>query len=245
MESLKTRIQRLNGHIKEREGRGQPLSAEDLKKINDQKEADTKAHAESHKFVQNVRAQLDRAASANRNAQGQPNAQHGRSQSGSMPGQNAAVSAPNNPMHAMAASVNAAMDAAKNQQMGGANNRAQGHPGQPQMTATPVTPSTTTAAAPQQPQQAKPAQQSHAAPTPQQPQVKIEPGTQQQPPQAPQQPPPVNTALAAASASHMPSAGTPTQNSARVQTPKSGTQPQAQAQAQLQPQPQPQQQQPR
>src|SRR5262249_47376748 len=86
MEQLKTRIQRLDRHVKEKEERGQPLSPEDLKKITEQKEADTRNHAESHKFVQSVRNQLNQGG--NRNAQGQGNAQQGRPQSGSAPGQN-------------------------------------------------------------------------------------------------------------------------------------------------------------
>lgn len=215
MEQVKTRIQRLDKHIKDKEEMGQPLSAIDLKKINEQKENDTRIHAEAQKFVQNVRIQFPQANNASRNGQGPNSNQQMRSQPGPMPGQNPAATASNNSMHVATAttSVNAAFDAAKSQQIAAAN-RPQGPTGQPQMSAAPAAPNT--------PATTNAQQQSHPAPAPQ-PQVKIEPGTQQQP-----HPPLVNTALAAASASHMPSAGTPTQASARVQTPQSATQPQPQ-----------------
>ncbi|RYP77663.1 hypothetical protein DL771_001031 [Monosporascus sp. 5C6A] len=220
MEQARTRIHRVEKHVKEREEKGQPFPPEDLRRILEQKEHDTRLHADANKVINSIRAQLGQGANAGRNGQGPSNAQPPRSQPGSMPPQNAAAAASTNSMQAMTASVNAAMDAAKNQQIAAAN-RAQGPATQPQLpqtSAAPATPSTTAAQ-----------QQSHPATAPQ-PQVKIEPGTQQQ-----QHPPPVNTALAAASTAHMPSAGTPTPASARVQTPQSATQPQPQLQQQAVP----------
>ncbi|RYP92600.1 hypothetical protein DL770_001242 [Monosporascus sp. CRB-9-2] len=219
MEQARTRIHRVEKHVKEREEKGQPFPPEDLRRILEQKDHDTRLHADANKVITSIRAQLGQGANAGRNGQGPSNAQPPRSQPGSMPAQNAAAAASTNSMQAMTASVNAAMDAAKNQQIAAAN-RAQGPAAQPQLPQTPAAPAAPSTTAAQQ--------QSHPATAPQ-PQVKIEPGTQQQ-----QHPPPVNTALAAASTAHMPSAGTPTPASARVQTPQSATQPQ--------PQPQPQQQ---
>ncbi|RYO83474.1 hypothetical protein DL762_006117 [Monosporascus cannonballus] len=220
MEQARTRIHRVEKHVKEREEKGQPFPPEDLRRILEQKEHDTRLHADANKVINNIRTQLGQGANAGRNGQGPSNAQPPRSQPGSVPPQNAAAAAAStNSMQAMTASVNAAMDAAKNQQIAAAN-RAQGAAAQqlPQAPATPATPSTTAAQ-----------QQPHPATAPQ-PQVKIEPGTQQQ--QQQQHPPPVNTAPAAASTAHMPSAGTPTTASARVQTPQSATQPQPQPQQQ-------------
>ncbi|KAH9993461.1 hypothetical protein F4779DRAFT_608714 [Xylariaceae sp. FL0662B] len=204
MENLKPRITRLDAIIREREQKGQAQSDE-TKKFIEQKNQDAKLYQEADKFVKSVRAQMQ-AASQNGGAQGQNMTQPGRSQS--VQNQNAGAAASSHPMQAATASVNAAMDAAKNQQLAAAN-RASGPAGQVQ-SQTPATPATPSTSAPQQP--------SHlSAPAPQA-QVKIEPGAHTQ------HPPPVNTALAATASAHMPSAGTPTQASARVQTPQSTTQ---------------------
>ncbi|EMR62585.1 putative transcription initiation factor tfiid subunit 12 protein [Eutypa lata UCREL1] len=105
MEQVKTRIQRLDKHIKDKEEMGQPLSAIDLKKINEQKENDTRIHAEAQKFVQNVRIQFPQANNASRNGQGPNSNQQMRSQPGPMPGQNPAATASNNSMHVATATT--------------------------------------------------------------------------------------------------------------------------------------------
>ncbi|KAI0886947.1 uncharacterized protein GGS22DRAFT_159026 [Annulohypoxylon maeteangense] len=232
METIKNRSQKLDAMIKERQDKGQ-LSAEDVKKFQEQKQQEQKSYSEAQRFVENVRQQMK--------VQGQQNAQQARSQ----PMQQQNVSAPttSHPMQAATASVNAAMDAAKNQQLAAARpsvtatqpqqqqpsqqpqvqtqvqpqvqqqqQQQQQHPG------TPVTPATPAMSAQQQQQQHQ-SQQSHSVATPSQPQIKTEPTNNMS------RPPPVNTAIAAAASSaSMPSAGTPTQASARVQTPQSAGQ---------------------
>ncbi|KAK4124313.1 hypothetical protein N657DRAFT_617398 [Parathielavia appendiculata] len=137
-------------------------------------------------------------------------------------GNGAPVAASTSPMQSSTAAVNAAIEAAKKQSMAasrvpGVVNALPAQPGpspqsQVQAPATPAQaqPSSVAQAPPAQPvQQTQPAQQL------QQPPIKIEPGTQPLPA-------PLNTAIAAA-AGGIPSAGTPTQNSARLQTPQSAT----------------------
>jgi transcription initiation factor TFIID subunit 12 len=149
-----------------------------------------------------------------------------------------ALASPANPMHSSAAAVNAAFEAARKQQLAagripGAVNALsaqqvpttslpQAQPVQAQISATqaPAQPSPVTqvsaqqqsvgGAQPQVQPTQKPIQQQPAAP------VKLEPTM-------PSVPTPINTAIAAAAAAGVPSAGTPTQNSARIQTPHSAT----------------------
>ncbi|KAL7619881.1 Transcription initiation factor TFIID subunit 12 [Parahypoxylon ruwenzoriense] len=224
MENIKSRTTRLDALLKDRQEKGQHLPPEEQKKVQDQKMQDQRIYQEAERFIKGVRSQMQ-AAGQNGGAQG-PNAQQSRSQP--MQPQNLGSTASSHPMQAATASVNAAMDAAKNQQLA-ATNRPTGPAGQPQPQpqpqvqhpGTPATPATPSIGAPQQQHhQQQPQQQppTHPTPTPQ-PQVKNEPGTNIQ------HPPPVNTALAAAASAHIPtSAGTPTQPSARVQTPQSAGQ---------------------
>ncbi|KAI1503995.1 transcription initiation factor TFIID subunit A-domain-containing protein [Biscogniauxia marginata] len=216
METIKGRLGRLDAMMKERMEKNPP-TAEEMRKFQEQKLPDTKLYTEGEKFARYVRGLMQAAqqaaqqASQNAGAQGQGNGQQ-QVRPQTMQTQNTGATASSHPMQAMTASVNAAMDAAKNQQLAAANRA--GSAGQPQLPQTPATPATPVAtSAPQQP--------SHPAPAPQpqpQPQVKVEPGNHLQ------HPPPVNTTLAAASTANIPSAGTPTQASARVQTPQSSTQ---------------------
>lgn len=225
MESIKTRTAKWDAAVKERAEKGQPLSAEEMKKYQAQRAGDTKMYADAQKYVNGVQAQI-KNAQAQPNSAGQ-NAQQGRAQP--MQNQNVTSAASSNPMQAATASVNAAMDAAKSQQLGArATPAGQAQPqpqqqpqSQPQHPGTPATPVTPAANIQQQHQQQHQPQQiqapaAHAIPTPiPQPQIKSEPTNSMA------HPPPVNTALAAASA-HLSSAGTPTQ--ARVQTPQSASQ---------------------
>ncbi|KAK3376753.1 transcription initiation factor TFIID subunit A-domain-containing protein [Lasiosphaeria ovina] len=142
------------------------------------------------------------------------------------------------PMQNPTAAVTAAIEAAKKQQlaagrMPGANGvpgPQQGPPPHQVQQAQPQTQTQAPATAPQVQapptpvtQQAAPPQPAIASqpPTQQPPSapIKIEPGTQQ----PPHIPAPLNTALAASGAVGMQSSGTPTQNSARIQTPQSAT----------------------
>ncbi|KAI5863642.1 hypothetical protein GGS23DRAFT_508270 [Durotheca rogersii] len=222
MESLKLRSARLDALVKDRQEKGQSLPPEELKKIQDQKIQDQRSYQDAERFIKGVRAQMH-AAGQNGSSQG-PNAQQARPQP-MPPPQNLASTASSHPMQAASASVTAAMDAAKTQQAAAAARvTAPGPTGQPQSQTqiqhpgTPATPATPMSAQQQHNQQQPQPQppQTHPTPAPQ-PQIKSEPGTH---------PPPVNTALAtAASSAHLPaSVGTPTQPSARVQTPQSASQ---------------------
>ncbi|KAI1385452.1 uncharacterized protein F4822DRAFT_344807 [Hypoxylon trugodes] len=218
MESVKTRTQRLDAILKERQEKGQQLSPDDMKRFQDQKMSEQKNYTEAQRFVQEIRNQLK--LGQGNNAQGQGAQPVGRPQP-----QNVMTSGPaaNNPMQAAAASVNAAVDAAKNQQIAAVRapqpqsqpqQPVQQPPQQPQHPGTPAAPATpsTSTQLPQQPHV-------QSVPTPtNQPQIKNEPTNT-----APH-PPPVNTTLAAAASAHVPSAGTPTQTTARVQTPQSAGQ---------------------
>ncbi|KAI1760183.1 hypothetical protein GGR53DRAFT_510871 [Hypoxylon sp. FL1150] len=230
MENIKSRSAKLEAAVKDRTEKGQPLSAEDMKRYQSQRVTDSKQYSDAQKFVNGVQAQIKNAqaqAQAQTSSAGQT-AQQGRAQP--MQTQNV-TSASSNPMQAATASVNAAMDAAKSQQLG-ARATPVGQPQpqpqpqpQSQHSGTPATP-VTPAANIQHQQHQQPHQQSqtqapaaHVVQTPiSQPQIKSEP-TNTMP-----HPPPVNTALAAATSSaHLPSAGTPTQ-ATRVQTPQSANQ---------------------
>ncbi|KAK1753074.1 hypothetical protein QBC47DRAFT_304634 [Echria macrotheca] len=124
------------------------------------------------------------------------------------------------------AAVNAAMEAAKNQQQLAAGRMAaagslpgqQGQPGHPNQAAAAAAAQAQPAPVTQAPAPQPMAAQAH---TQQQTQIKVEPGTQQQP--MSNMPAPLNTAIAAGMAGGLQNTGTPTQASARVQTPQSAT----------------------
>ncbi|KAI0127679.1 hypothetical protein BJ170DRAFT_694450 [Xylariales sp. AK1849] len=202
MEATRNRMAQIEAMIKDREEKGNPMQADEVKRLQDQMSADKKSHAHYAGWVSDFRkSQQTLQSRAAQNPGARPNAaQQARPQQPPNAG---------NPMQAATASVNAAMDAAKNLQSGAANRQ----PGAPQTPTTQGAPGATATV-----QTTAPSSQPHPASAPQ-PQVKIEPGTHH--------PPPVNTALAAASAAsgHMQSAGTPTQNSARVQTPQTAATP--------------------
>lgn len=203
MDNTQKRIKQIEHIIKEREAKGTPMVGDDLKRYTETKNADLKTFAEHSKWAEDFRRQLENHKTvALQNAGGPP----ARPQQG----QNAGAQA----LQAGTSSVSAAMDAAKSQQLATANR------------ATPATPTAQATPGPAGAVQANapPAAQPQAAATASlQPQVKVEPGTSQTQPH----PPPVNTAVATAAntaaSSNLPSAGTPTQNSARVQTPQTAT----------------------
>ncbi|KAI3325450.1 hypothetical protein HD806DRAFT_490325 [Xylariaceae sp. AK1471] len=229
MEATRNRVTKVDAVLKDRQEKGILLAPDELKRLQEQRVQDRKSHAEADSYVKNVRAQFPQISGAQ--APSQPSGAHlqssqpGRSQP-MQPGNSSGVASTHS-MQVPTASINAAMDAAKTTQIaaanragsvGGAQQSSQPQPQQPQpqqlsanppQTQRPATPATPSTSAPGQ-------QTSHSAPAPTQ--IKIEPGV------STQHPPPVNTALAAASSAHMPSAGTPTQVSARVQTPQSAQQ---------------------
>ncbi|KAK8043835.1 Transcription initiation factor TFIID subunit 12 [Apiospora phragmitis] len=211
MDNTTKKARQIDAMLKDREQRGQPFGGEELKKLLDQKQDSIRSHGEAQRFVESFRKQQEQFKALHQQAAGQQQQQRPQPSQGQV--QNAGNSAS---MQAATASVNAAMDAAKNQQLAAAN-RTAGTP-------TAATPTTTAQGAPAGvatastiPATSAPSSQpQHATAPPAQ--VKIEPGTSQP------HPPPVNTAMAAAAAtSQMQSAVTPTQNSARVQTPQTAT----------------------
>lgn len=235
METMRSNLQKMDAQIKDRNEKGNPLSAEEQKSVMEKKAHLQKAYNDSMKFVENIRKQL--AVAQQKQQQQQQQQQANGSQNNQAGGAGAAQ---NNPMQGSAATVNAAIEAAKNQQLAAAGRlpgqqqqqQVQGQQGQQQPTQVPASnsqaqsspltqaPPNSTAqqqlpAAQNQQQQASHQQQQ------QRPVIKTEPGTQ---PASTPIPAPLNTALASsAAAAGIPSAGTPTQNSARVQTPQSAT----------------------
>ncbi|KAK8087664.1 Transcription initiation factor TFIID subunit 12 [Apiospora hydei] len=216
MDNTTKKARQFENVIKEREARGQPFAGEELKRIEGQRADNTRAHGDAARFVESFRKQQEQFKLMHQNAAGQQQRPHpGQGQA-----QNAGGSAS---MQAATVTVNAAMNAAKNQQAEAGIRTA----GTPAGAATPTTTTTTTQGAPAGaaaaaattiPATSAPSSQpQHATAPPAQ--VKIEPGTQSSQPH----PPPVNTAVAAAAGNnHMQSAVTPTQNSARTSTPVAG-----------------------
>ncbi len=218
----------------------QALSADERKKLEERKMQVHKQYTDAISFANLVRKQYATGGNqrpAQNGVAGGPNAAaqarpQGVVQAGPGAGVGVGVNngtagaVPVNTMQNSTATVNAAIEAAKKQQLAagrapGPVNAQQGPP--PTQAQTPATPaqaqqSPITQVAPAQPvapkqQQVHQPQPLHHPAAP----VKIEPGTQQQ------LPTPLNTALAAAAAGNIPSVGTPTQNSARLQTPQSAT----------------------
>lgn len=248
MESIKSRNAKIDAMLKDRKEKGQQISQDDLLKLQRQRQEDNKNYGDAQRFVDNVRKQMSASASERTSNAGQ-SGQQARSQP-MQPQNTNTTSAASHPMQAATASVNAAMDAAKNQVVAARATATAGQTGQsqpqvqtrqpsqgqvqvqpqpqqqpqpqsqsqlPGTPATPATPSATLQHGQQQPQQP----QATPIPAPQ-PQIKTEPTNTNSMPH----PPPVNTALAAAASSaHLPSAGTPTQGSTRIQTPQSAQAP--------------------
>ncbi|KAK4237566.1 hypothetical protein C8A03DRAFT_34468 [Achaetomium macrosporum] len=206
----------------------QSLPPEERKKLEERRAQIHKQYTEAVQFASGVRKQYATGSNqrpvqnggAVSNAANQTRPQTSGSQAVAQPGQGisngAPVGSPANSMQSSTAVVNAAIEAAKKQQLT-AGRMAGALPGptaQPhQQVQAPATP----AQAQQSPVAQAPLTQSSTAQVQLQqpaPQPKIEPGTQPVPA-------PLNTAIAAAAAGGLPSAGTPTQNSARIQTPQS------------------------
>ncbi|KAK3689617.1 transcription initiation factor TFIID subunit A-domain-containing protein [Podospora appendiculata] len=248
IETSRNSTARLDQIIKERQEKGPPLTPEELKNFTERKAQFQKSHSEAITFVNNVRKQCGTGNSQkplqNGNVAanaGGPNPNQGRPQ---LPGQQGpaqssqgVANAPVSAIQTSAATVSAAFEVAKNQQIAAARaqvingmqqQQQQGPGSQLHQAHTPGTPQREQQ---QQQSQGQPQQQTHQQvhpqhqqpqqqqPHQQQPPIKIEPGTQTH-----ALPAPLNTAIASNSmAMGMQSAGTPTQNSARIQTPLSAT----------------------
>ncbi|KAL3297045.1 transcription initiation factor tfiid subunit 12 [Colletotrichum asianum] len=285
MDNNGNQMKRIDTIIKERQDRGSPYSAEELKQIQIRREHAHKMYQEAHKFVDGFRKSQEninkqRAALAGQAAGGaqgaaRPPQQQQQAQQQQQQAQQQAQQQQPQPSPAVAAAqtpatqagaqaspvpaqagtpsmqtqntaVNAAIEAAKNQQMAAAaagratpqNQQAQqAHQAQQQQQAQHQAAQQQAQQQQQQQQQQHQAPAQAQAPTPSAPTPTTQPSQPQQPatvapqqhqqqqamaPQGQQQshPPPVNTAIASVSAGGgLPSAGTPTQN--RVATPQS------------------------
>jgi transcription initiation factor TFIID subunit 12 len=202
MEQNQKKIVHIQTLVKDRNAKGQQLNPEEQARLSSEMDNCKKLYHEGKRFADNIKAQ---AAQNQPDASAAPTPQTAAQGATGQPARSQPVTTAGNPMQAATASVNAAMDAAKNLQSTAMNRQ----PGAPQ------TPTTSGATGPTV-QAMAPSTQPPTSSVPQpQPQVKLESGSQPHPP-------PVNTALAAATSAN-PSVGTPTQNSARVQTPQTAT----------------------
>jgi transcription initiation factor TFIID subunit 12 len=215
----------------------QTLPPEERKKLEERKAQLQKQYTDAISFANAVRKQYGASpnqrpaqnGAAGPGAANQARPQTSGQQSSAQPatqgaGNAAPVAASASPMQSSTAAVNAAIEAAKKQQLAaagrlpGAVNALPAQPGPPPQSQVqaPATPAQAQRSPVTQAPPAQPVQQTQPPPQLQQQPIKIEPGTQPIPA-------PLNTAIAAAAAGGVPSAGTPTQNSARLQTPQSAT----------------------
>jgi transcription initiation factor TFIID subunit 12 len=154
METSAARVQAMDNHIQKRKDEGNPLTPEEEKDLKEKREQSQKQHAEAKGFVDNFRQQQaqQRAATANAGNQQGNSAQQG---GGNGAANNAGQAAPTrpqmnpqqvpNPALQNTQTVNAAIEAARNQQINGgrasmaaqaaqnmANQNAPSHPNIPQ-----------------------------------------------------------------------------------------------------------------
>lgn len=265
MESGRANVARIDQMIKDRAEKGNPFTPEEQASFVSKKEQLQKQYGEGHAYVERIRQQM---ATFQKNAQQQQNGGGQGPKPGSIQlqqppaprgmqappaqaggNQTSGVGAGANPMQSSAATVSAAIEAAKSQQLAAAGrmqnqqNQQQGQQGQqglqglpqsqivppsiqPQNQHSPVVHQAPTPQSQPQHQQLQPQTQNQlqnqAQMAHQQPHIKLEPGTHPHP----NMPAPINTALASATlAQGLPSAGTPTSNLTRaaLQTPQSAT----------------------
>lgn len=217
MEASRGNLAKLEAGMKARREKG-PVPPDDEKAFNDKKIILQKSHHDAMQFVNSVRNALKNStngtappgAGPQGGNQARPQAPVRPAPGQPGPGGAPALSAP---MQSSTAAVNAAIEAAKNQQLAAGRHPQGGGLGGPQVQAP-------TMAVQAQPLPVAHAAQAQATPV-QQPlaHVKVEPGTQ------PNIPAPLNTAIASGMSTNLSSAGTPTQNSARIQTPQTATAP--------------------
>lgn len=212
MQSTTERLKSNESLAKSLQQKGAAMTPEEqksLQNIQSQKPQVIKAYQDAKRFVEEFRkGQAERrAANQSSNAQARPPSNGGANANATNPPPRPGPS-PQQPSQ-----PSAAADAAKNQQanVAGGVSGANSQPGQQQPQPQAQAPKAASSAAPQ----ASPVPTTQAAPGSASQPIKVEPGTQQQHPH----PPPVNTAIASAAASGLPSAGTPTQ----VRTPQTAT----------------------
>ncbi|KAI7784262.1 transcription initiation factor TFIID subunit 12 [Diaporthe eres] len=180
-----------------------PEEHKNLQSIQSQKPAVIKAYQDAKRFVEEFRkGQAERrAANQSSNSQARPQSNGGVNANANPPPRPG-------PSPQQPSQPSAAVEQANVAAVGVSGANGQTGQQQPQPQAQP--PKATSSAAPQ----ASPVPTTQAAPGPASQPIKVEPGTQQHP-----HPPPVNTAIASAAATGLPSAGTPTQ----VRTPQTAT----------------------
>ncbi|KAJ0117226.1 transcription initiation factor TFIID subunit 12 [Diaporthe amygdali] len=210
MQSTTERLKNNENLAKTLSQKGAAMTPEEQKSfqsIQAQKPQVIKAYQDAKRFVEEFRkAQTERKAGAQTaNAQARPQSNGGVVNANANPPPRPGPS-PQQP------AVPNSVDAAKNQQANAAGGvtGANGQTGQQQPQPPTQPPKVTASAAPQ----ASPVPTTQPAPGPSSQPIKVEPGTQQHP-----HPPPVNTAIASASAAGVQTAGTPTQ----VRTPQTAT----------------------
>jgi transcription initiation factor TFIID subunit 12 len=134
MENSATRIASLDAAVAKRNDEGKPLSPEEEKQYKEQKAQAEKAHSDASNFVENFRRSQKQLQVANQ--QGNAPQQAGNSNPNGTPAQpRPSMSMPQPPNPALqqnTQTINAAMEAARNQQMGGPR-PSMSQNGQPQM----------------------------------------------------------------------------------------------------------------
>ncbi|KAJ4293018.1 Transcription initiation factor TFIID subunit 12 [Collariella sp. IMI 366227] len=241
METARSTIKSIEQTVAE----NQSLPPDERKKLEDRKAMLHKQYTDAIAFANLVRknygvgggnqrvVQNGGGPGPNPGNQARPSGVQATAQPGPGANNGAPTAGPVSTMQSSTATVNAAFEAAKKQQL--AAGRMPGSVG-----ALPAQPQGPPSQQPLLPQQAQvSATPAHAQQSPVTQNLQTQPQISQQQPQQPQQiqqpapikiepgtqphPTPLNTAMAAASAGGMPLTGTPTQNSARLQTPQSAT----------------------
>ncbi|KUI61696.1 Transcription initiation factor TFIID subunit 12 [Cytospora mali] len=225
MHTTAEKMRNFDNFIKQKQQKGSLTADEQktLQNIQAMKPQVLKAHQDAKVFVDNFRNDQTarKTGGQNATAQGRPpsisEAPNATANPPARPGPSPQQPSQTNPV-----------DATKNQQaVAGGAPGANGQSGQQQPQTQPqVQPQAQPQAQPQPPKaassaapQASPVATTQPAPGSISQPIKVEPGTQQHPPQ----PPPVNTAIASAAATGLPSAGTPTQNrTPQIATPTTG-----------------------
>ncbi|KAI1809108.1 transcription initiation factor TFIID subunit A-domain-containing protein [Poronia punctata] len=211
MEITRNRVAKVDAHLKERESKGIPISPEERKRLEDQKNADRKSYSEADTFVKNIRTidaakTTQMAAAANR--------------AGSMGGTQQPQTQQQTQQQAHQQSQQQPSQQPQQQ-----HQQQQQQPHQQQQQQPPPH---------QQQQQQQQQQQKHQQPPLNPPQTQAPPTTPStnaprqvsqstSVPHPTQHMPTVNTNIAPPAGAHIASAGTPTQASARVQTPQSAS----------------------
>jgi transcription initiation factor TFIID subunit 12 len=236
MESMRGQVARLDEQLKERTEKGRPLTADEQKIFNERKGSLLKGYQEAERFAKQFREQQETlkaqraqaqanggnaaGAAANQPTQARPQpaqiATAGAARAGNASSPNSGLQTSPNAMNNQ---VNAAFEAAKKQQLAagkvqGMNNAVSGVSQQPGAQGNGA--QNLNSVAPHLGMGGQPGQ--HLQQGQPHPGIKMEPGTR-----GPPHPAPINTQLATAQG--LPTTGTPTQGSARLQTPQSAVPP--------------------